>query len=171
MLAFLVRAACKPRASPSSVVARLRPLAAATTFSSSTAHSLLSDVQVLRVPQLAPDVSSVRIKEWHVKPMDELEPYHLIVDVGVSNVTERVDDELEMQIETVDEGVLVALLKPAADDRDVAVGTPIAVVAPDEETAEAVIEQLDKKAIDEGMFDACKDAYWQAYTKGKSLDM
>ena len=51
------------------------------------------------------------------------------------------------------------------------VGTPIAVVTDDDEDAQAVMEGLAAGGVDAGVWDRCTDAYWQAYTKGKDLDM
>ncbi|MCK5326411.1 MAG: pyruvate dehydrogenase complex dihydrolipoamide acetyltransferase [Woeseiaceae bacterium] len=81
------------------------------------------------LPSLAADFESGLIEQWHKKVGDKIDVGDVIADVST--------DKAVVELEAEDEGTLGRILVPAGTD-DVAVGTPIAILLLDGETATAL---------------------------------
>ena len=81
------------------------------------------------LPSLAADFESGLIEQWHKEVGDKIDVGDVIADVST--------DKAVVELEAEDEGTLGRILVPAGTE-DVAVGTPIAILLLDGETAAAL---------------------------------
>ncbi|TFB04861.1 hypothetical protein CCMA1212_002961 [Trichoderma ghanense] len=75
--------------------------------------------QVIKMPALSPTMQAGNIGAWQKKPGDTIAPGEVLVEIET--------DKAQMDFEFQEEGVIAKILKEAGE-KDVAVGTPIAVL-------------------------------------------
>ncbi|KAH7322933.1 dihydrolipoamide acetyltransferase component [Stachybotrys elegans] len=75
--------------------------------------------QVIKMPALSPTMQAGNIGAWQKKPGDTIAPGEVLVEVET--------DKAQMDFEFQEEGVIAKLLKESGE-KDIAVGTPIAVL-------------------------------------------
>ena len=80
------------------------------------------------MPALSPTMEEGTLAKWHVKPGDTVRSGDVIAEIETDKAT--------MEVEAVDEGVLAKILI-ADGTENVAVNTPIAVIAADGEDVSA----------------------------------
>lgn len=88
----------------------------------------------VKMPALSPTMEKGSIAKWLVSVGDRITAGHLIAEVETDKAT--------MEIESTDEGTIVAILIPEGTE-DVPVGTPIAIVgAAEDVTSSPVLEEI-----------------------------
>jgi pyruvate dehydrogenase E2 component (dihydrolipoamide acetyltransferase) len=75
--------------------------------------------QVIKMPALSPTMQAGNIGSWQKKPGDTIAPGEVLVEVET--------DKAQMDFEFQEDGVIAKLLKESGE-KDIAVGTPIAVL-------------------------------------------
>ncbi|EHK24452.1 uncharacterized protein TRIVIDRAFT_110679 [Trichoderma virens Gv29-8] len=75
--------------------------------------------QVIKMPALSPTMQAGNIGAWQKKPGDTIAPGEVLVEIET--------DKAQMDFEFQEEGVIAKILKDAGE-KDVSVGTPIAVL-------------------------------------------
>ncbi|KAH6610217.1 hypothetical protein Trco_000237 [Trichoderma cornu-damae] len=75
--------------------------------------------QVIKMPALSPTMQAGNIGAWQKKPGDSIAPGEVLVEIET--------DKAQMDFEFQEEGVIAKILKDAGE-KDVSVGTPIAVL-------------------------------------------
>jgi len=88
----------------------------------------------VKMPALSPTMEKGSIAKWLVSVGDRITAGHLIAEVETDKAT--------MEIESTDEGTIVAILIPEGTE-DVPVGTPIAIIgAAEDVTSSPVLEEI-----------------------------
>lgn len=77
------------------------------------------DHQVVKMPALSPTMQAGNIGAWQKKPGDSISPGEVLVEIET--------DKAQMDFEFQEEGVIAKILKDSGE-KDVAVGSPIAVL-------------------------------------------
>jgi len=80
----------------------------------------------VRMPALSPTMEKGTLARWLVSQGTRVKPGDLLAEIGTDKVT--------MEFESIDEGVISSLIVPAGTD-DIAVGSVIALIADEKETA------------------------------------
>ncbi|KAF5017888.1 hypothetical protein F66182_10156 [Fusarium sp. NRRL 66182] len=101
--------------------------------------------QVIKMPALSPTMQSGNIGAWQKKPGDAIAPGDVLVEIET--------DKAQMDFEFQEEGVIAKLLKDAGE-KDIPVGSPIAVLV--EEGTD--IAAFEKFSIEDAGGDASKPA-------------
>ena len=97
------------------------------------------------MPALSPTMEQGKLAKWLKKEGDRVKPGDVLAEIETDKAT--------MEVEAIDEGVLAKILVP--DDTDnVAVNTPIAVLAADGEDVSAASSRAPAKASGDGASDA-----------------
>ncbi|KAK3264025.1 hypothetical protein CYMTET_27208 [Cymbomonas tetramitiformis] len=113
---------------------------------------------------------SGRITKWHVDVGNCVDAYDLMFELETDHLTEREDETLTMEVESQELGYLAKILVPLGEE--IQVDTPIAVVCDNEEDLPFFKDFSPPETQDEAFSTYRKRPFlWQAYTKGKSLDM
>ena len=81
------------------------------------------------MPALSPTMTEGKLAKWRKKEGDKVKSGDVLAEIETDKAT--------MEVEAVDEGVLAAILIPDGTE-NVAVNTPIAVIAADGESADSV---------------------------------
>ncbi|EHK49013.1 uncharacterized protein TrAtP1_000405 [Trichoderma atroviride] len=88
--------------------------------------------QVIKMPALSPTMQAGNIGAWQKKPGDTISPGEVLVEIET--------DKAQMDFEFQEEGVIAKVLKDAGE-KDVPIGTPIAILV-DEGTDIAAFEKF-----------------------------
>ncbi|KOS22938.1 Dihydrolipoyllysine-residue acetyltransferase component of pyruvate dehydrogenase complex [Escovopsis weberi] len=86
-------------------------------------YASFPDHQVVKMPALSPTMTAGNIGTWQKKPGDSISPGEVLVEIET--------DKAQMDFEFQEEGVIAKLLKDSGE-KDVAVGTPIAILVEEE---------------------------------------
>ncbi|TQV90689.1 hypothetical protein V2A60_006900 [Cordyceps javanica] len=82
-------------------------------------YASFPDHQVIKMPALSPTMQAGNLGAWQKKPGDTIGPGEVLVEIET--------DKAQMDFEFQEDGVIAKILKEAGE-KDVAVGTPIAVL-------------------------------------------
>ena len=108
-------------------------------------YASFPDHQVVKMPALSPTMQAGNIGSWQKKPGDTIAPGEVLVEIET--------DKAQMDFEFQEEGVIAKLLRESGE-KDIAVGTPIAILV--EEGAD--ISAFEKFTIEDAGGDAAKPA-------------
>ncbi|KAF4454684.1 dihydrolipoamide acetyltransferase component pyruvate dehydrogenase complex [Fusarium austroafricanum] len=111
--------------------------------------------QVIKMPALSPTMQAGNIGAWQKKPGDSISPGDVLVELET--------DKAQMDFEFQEEGVIAKILKEAGE-KDVPVGSPIAVLV--EEGTD--IAAFEKFSIEDAGGDAAKPAAPKKEEKSES---
>ncbi|KAJ3498670.1 hypothetical protein NLG97_g938 [Lecanicillium saksenae] len=82
-------------------------------------YASFPDHQVIKMPALSPTMTAGNLGAWQKKPGDSIGPGEVLVEIET--------DKAQMDFEFQEEGVIAKILKEAGE-KDVAVGSPIAIL-------------------------------------------
>ncbi|KAL4732391.1 pyruvate dehydrogenase complex dihydrolipoamide acetyltransferase component (E2) [Fusarium chlamydosporum] len=111
--------------------------------------------QVIKMPALSPTMQAGNIGAWQKKPGDSIAPGDVLVEIET--------DKAQMDFEFQEEGVIAKILKEAGE-KDIPVGSPIAVLV-EEGTDVAAFEKF---SVEDAGGDAAKSASPKKEEKSES---
>ncbi|CAM1511031.1 Fc.00g085440.m01.CDS01 [Cosmosporella sp. VM-42] len=120
-------------------------------------YASFPDHQVVKMPALSPTMQAGNIGAWQKKPGDTIAPGDVLVEIET--------DKAQMDFEFQEDGVIAKLLKEPGE-KDVPVGTPIAVLV--EEGTD--ISAFEKFTIEDAGGDAAKPAEPKKEEKSESSE-
>ena len=127
---------------------------------------------IVAMPKLSPTMRAGRVATWLVNAGDLINAHDVIAHIDADDVFDAsaggITGRVEMLLETHDDGVVAEVLV-AAGGPDVPAGTPVALVAEDEEDVEAFRRRYHDSASRGGDADeiarriGARVMAWQAY--------